>query len=93
MKINIENFNTDICNEPIYGSEQAQLPHIKGTGTVKIVKWDQEGYAKGNTANTMQKRKLMNCCKSGLKLPCMTRAFRLMRHSRLCIKNVRKHAE
>ena len=55
MKINIENFNTEICNEPIYGSEQAQLPHIKGTGTVKIVKWDQEGYEKENTANTTQK--------------------------------------
>lgn len=42
------------CNEPIYG-DGWKYPHIKGTGTVKIIKWDQEEYAKGNTANTMQK--------------------------------------
>lgn len=45
----------EIYNEPIYGSEQIQLPHIKGTGTVKIVKWDLEEYEEENTANTTQK--------------------------------------
>ena len=47
--------DTEICNEPIYGCEQIEHPRIKGTGTVKIVKWDQEEYEEENTANTTPK--------------------------------------
>lgn len=46
--------DTEISNEPIYG-EGWNCPHVKGTGTVKIIKWDSEGYEKENTANTTQK--------------------------------------
>lgn len=37
MKLNLDDLNNlDVCSEPIYGSEEIELPHIKVTGTAKI---------------------------------------------------------
>lgn len=37
MKLNLDDLNNlDVYSEPICGSEEIELPHIKGTGTAKI---------------------------------------------------------